>query len=155
MSYAPLHRANPTSVTPTVGTLVDGVIGDIYTMLDGDVVQVAEEAETPGLDLRFNFTGLAFIPDAVVLRVHYDGDNVIRTLLYDYDAPAWVDVDTILATSDFYIVESVLPPESRFVSGGAAVLRIGCATLGDVANNIYFDYVSLWHRPFPPVVLYT
>jgi hypothetical protein len=155
MTYAPFLRANPTSVTVVAGTLVSGSISDTYTMLDGNIVQASEEAATPGLDLRFNFTGLQFIPDALVLRVHYDGDNVIRTLLYDYDDTAWVDVDTIIITSDYYIVEAPFPPESRFVSSGAAILRIGCAALGDVTNDIYFDYVSLWHRPFPPVTLYT
>jgi hypothetical protein len=156
MTYAPLFRANATSVTLTAGTPIDSpVVTDTHVMLDGAVAHVQEVAATPGLALDFLFTGLSFVPDAVVLRVWYDGTNTIRMLLYDYVASAWLDFDIIIPTGNYYIVEAVIPPEDRFVQKGEAQLRIGVAGLGDVGNDLYLDYVALWHRPFPPVRLYT
>jgi len=78
MTYAPFHRANPTSVTVTAGGTPVGVIANVNAMIENGVYQIPELAANPGFDIRFNFTGLQFIPDAIVTRLWYDGAHQVE-----------------------------------------------------------------------------
>ena len=154
MTYSPLHRANPTSITVTAGGTPVGTVANVETMLDGDVYQIPELAADPGFDVRFNFTGLSFLPDAIVSRTWYDGAHLVQLELWDYVGSAFVVIDQIIPTDSYIIVETVVQPEERFVSSGAAIVRYHHNQQGIAAHDIYWDYVSLWHRPFPPIKLY-
>ena len=155
MTYAPFHRANPTSVTVTAGGTPVGVIANVNAMIENGVYQIPELAANPGFDIRFNFTGLQFIPDAIVTRLWYDGAHQVEIHLWDYVVDEFVLVDQVIPTDTYLIKEAPFPPQARFVSSGAAIMRFLHNQQGNASEDIYWDYVALWHRPFPPVTVYT
>jgi len=138
--------AYPASVTVTAGGTPVGTVAGVQTMLDGSVYQVPEVAATPGFDVRFNFTGIAFTPNAIVHRSWYDGTTThqVTIELWDYVTEAFVPVSEFEASLTYEVQQLPFPEGARWTSGGAAIVRFNHSTGGNASQDMYWDYVGLW-----------
>ena len=138
--------AYPASVTVTDGGAPVGTVAGVQTMLDGSVYQVPEVAATPGFDVRFNFTGIAFTPNAIVHRSWYDGTTThqVTIELWDYVTEAFVPVSEFEASLTYEVQQLPFPEGARWTSGGAAIVRFNHSTGGNASQDMYWDYVGLW-----------
>ena len=140
------YKTQPTSITKTAGGTAVGAVANVQTILDGDVYQVPEVAATPGYDVKFNFTGLTFSPNAIMVRAWYDGlaAHEVTVEMYDYDAAAYVTIHQ-WETSLTYKIEFIpFPIDANYVSAEAAIMRFIHNTGGSSNHDVYWDFVSLW-----------
>jgi hypothetical protein len=145
---AAIVRVVPNSVTDSVGSAT-GSVGDVATMFDGNVFEVAEVTGVPGYDIRWNFLNgiLTIPPNCLVARVWYDGgaSHLITIQLYDYDADDWVEIHELVESQTYQILCLPFVPEDRFMNeSDEMVVRFYHNDSGDASHHIYFDYVGLW-----------
>ena len=137
--------ATPASVAITNGTPT-GAVADVQTMLDGNVYNVVEAAATPGFDPEFTFSGVAFIPTHVVLRVYYDGtaQHDVHLELWNYDTSAYDEVHQVPEDLDYQVLQIAVPDFTNYISAGAVKVRLYHASAGNPAHTLDVDYVALF-----------
>ena len=140
------YREEPTSITVTAGGTPVGTVANVQTPFDGNVYQVPETATTPGYDVKFNFTGLTFAPNAIVYRMWYEGlsNHEVTVELYDYEGSAYEIIHQQVNSLTYVMGFIPFLIDGRFVnSDNEAIVRFIHNT-GGSTHDVYWDYVSLW-----------
>jgi hypothetical protein len=119
-------------------------LGDLQTLLDGNQYHVNEEAGAPGYDLEVDFASVTTIR-FVLVRAYYDGlaTHACRIQLYNYDDTAWDTIDTLYHGLDHQQRLILIPDDSDYISGGAAIVRFYHTEAGNAAHDLYVDYCGL------------
>lgn len=144
ISIPAIHKVAD-SITVTVGTPT-GTVADIQTWQDGNILQIAEVAATPGIDVEVNFVDVESIR-RIGLSMFYEGSSThwLEIQLWDYVATAWKTVWTFSTDGGMNYRYSDLPvSDNDFIDiNGNSKLRICHPTAGNAAHDAFIDYVAL------------
>lgn len=144
-SSFPQFHIPPDSINAIVGGLT-GTVADIQNWQDGNVLQLAEVAATPGQNLEITFV------DVVVFRrlavsIFYAGSAThwVEIQLWDVQAADWKTVWTIPSSLGMNYRYSDIPILSAdFIDGANEVkMRIYHPTGGNAAHDTFIDYAAL------------
>lgn len=136
----------PDSLTLTAGVLT-GDVTDVQTWQDGNVLQLAEVAATPGQDLEFNFTGVKSIR-RVGLGMFYVGSatHYIEVQIWNVTKAAWEVLWTFSAALGTNLRYSNIPNNKDgrdYIDAGVAKLRLFHPLGGNASHDSFIDYVAL------------
>ncbi|GAH43175.1 unnamed protein product, partial [marine sediment metagenome] len=88
------HEFNASSITVIVGTLNDGNLASTFSV-DGDWYNVSEINDTPGLDVRVNFTGICedIICGGLDIYHTYTGHSHHEVCIgfYNFNSSTWIE----------------------------------------------------------------
>jgi len=132
-------------VTTNNGTPT-GSVSDLQTMADGNSYDIVEVSGAPGINVEVDFADVTAIQH-VVVSAYYEGNtsHAVRVQLYNYTDTAWDTFDTLhhFATSDFLQMVILVPDDSDYISGGAAIVRLDHTETGTPGHDLYIDYCGL------------
>ena len=118
---------------------------------DGATLNITEEAGSPGLDVRMNFTDVEDFNKGV-MRFYTSsiaGDEPIIQL-WNYDDSDWEDYPPVTETSSFKIIEQSVFDSDEHLSGGVVQMRIYKSANGNINNIYYFDWFAIIDGPGTP-----
>jgi len=138
---------NATSVQVVVGTLDSGDVDDIK-IFDGVSLNISEDNADPGLDIRFNFTGVSDF-NQLIMRFKTDAgsDHKTSIQLWDFVNSVWEDHDYYIETTIWdnpYV--PIWDSNSHIGTGaneGEVWVRIYLDDMGKLAHTHYYDFVQL------------
>jgi len=110
---------------------------------DGVTMNFSEQAGSPGLDVRVNFTVESF--NRVVFRYKTSelrGDYPLRQL-WNYDNSEWENYHSIGASLSFSIVTQPVFDNAEHVQDGIIQMRLYKESLGNPNNHYYIDWVAM------------
>ena len=125
-----------------------GTVTNVQTLFDGNTLDIAEVAATPGFNVEFDFTNIVLIPQKIQLRLRYSGLSThgVGVDLYNYDGSTWDRFThfTDHETDDYAWIEVTVPDMSNYRdSSSNMTLRLYHYSAGNDAHDLYIDYVSL------------
>lgn len=146
----------PASVTLTKGSSAN-VVADLQTAFDGSFYHVDEAADTPGIDLAVNFTGVTAFNWVSILAVYAgSASHAVAIQLYN-----WTDVryDTFnalqtgkedVSTASGYILGNysfLVPSDTKYIGtggdAGKVTVRFYHTMLGNASHDLYIDVCNL------------
>ena len=129
------------------GTLDGGTLADITHSdgaYDGITMNFSEVAGSPGIDIRFNFTGVDDF-NRGVMRYRtsgLSGDYPIIQM-WNYDASSWEDYPPVGESDSFATMTQPVFDASDHLQDGVAQMRIYKAANGNINNHYYVDWIAI------------
>ena len=137
---------NPSIAETIVGTkTVESVVDNVFALGDGLVYEVGEEASEPGYNIHFTFKGITDF-HCLATRVRYDGSDThyVGLDIYNSTTEDYDQLTLVRNSSSYYEYYTVYGMEdNQYIKAGNVTIRFYHYTLGNVAHNIYVDYVAL------------
>lgn len=136
----------PSSINIIVGTPT-GTVADIQSWADGNVLQIAEVAATPGMDLEMLFTNVKSIR-RIGLSMYYDGSSThwIEIQIWNYTEAAWKTIWTFSKDGGLnyrYSDLSAGSDDDYIDASGNAKLKMVHPTAGNAAHDAFIGYAAL------------
>jgi len=130
------------------GTIDGGTLTDTQHTdgnYDGVTFNFSEEAGSPGLDLRMNFTGLTSFNSGVM---RYKTSNLAGTFpiiqMWNYVDEGWEDYPAVAESKSFKTITQDVFDSSEHVNIlGVAQMRIYKSSNGNTNNHYYVDWVAV------------
>jgi len=144
ITFPEIHLV-PSSMVVNVGTPT-GDVTDVQHWQDGNVLQIAEAASTPGMDVVFKITGVrSFRRIGCAIRYQGSTTHWLEMGIYDNAAAAYKVIHSIENSNGQSYRFSDIPPNSHdFVNDDHEVLvRVYHPTGGNAAHNAFIDYLAL------------
>lgn len=137
----------PDSVTLTAGDDNSDVVADVQTMLDGNVYQVSEVADTPGYDFSFTWNEVTVAPTHFIVRFFYDGSDTheCSIRLWNYGDGDFADVfHTYVDTVGYTTVEVPIPEAivGDYIEDHEMKMQFYHDSGGNASHEMYVDYVA-------------
>ena len=143
--HIPFFHVPPASINAVVGVLT-GDITDIQTWQDGNILQLAEVAATPGQDLEITFANVTDFR-RIGLSMYYEGSlsHWIEVQLWNVVEAVWEIVWTFSNGLGLNYRYSDIPKLfTEFIDGSGNVkMRICHPTAGNAAHDSFIDYATL------------
>jgi len=138
---------NATQSEAIVGTIDGGTLEDTKHSdgkYNGLTFNFSEEAGSPGLDLRINFTGIEDFNRGVM---RYKTSNLAGDYpliqMWNYDNEVWEDYPPVGESSSFATITQPVFDSSDHVSGNVAQMRIYKSANGNTNNHYYVDWIAI------------
>ena len=139
------HNATQSTLvdgTLNAGSLLDTQHSDGH--YDGKTFNFTEDAGSPGLDLRINFTGIEDFNRGVI---RYKTSSLSGSFpiiqMWNYEDSVWEDYPSMGASLTFATITQPVFDSDNHVSGGIAQMRIYKAANGNTNNHYYVDWISI------------
>ena len=131
------------AITGTIeGTLIDTQHPD--GDYDGVTFNLTEQAGSPGLDVKINFTGITEFNRGIM---RYKTSSLAGTFpiiqLWNYDDNVWEDYPAVAQSLVFATIEQSVFDDSDHVLNGVVQMRIYKATNGNINNKYYIDWIAI------------
>ena len=126
---------------------IDGTI-DLIQHPNGDydeiTLNITEEAGSPGLDIRFNFTNVNDF-SAGVMRYYTNDINGDLPLvqMWDYDSGSWEDYPQMIDSLNFVTMTQPVFDSTDHIQNNTVQMRIYKSTNGNINNHYYIDWVAI------------
>jgi hypothetical protein len=122
-----------------------GTVADVQELNDGNTLDLAEVAGTPGMTIDFLFPDISSIK-GFVFKGYYSGSSVhwIEIQLYNYVTTNW-DVFMTFSSGfgmNYRYIE--IPDDGPYISDGDAIIRAYHPQNGNASHDLYIDYVALF-----------
>jgi hypothetical protein len=138
---------NATQVASIVGTIDAGTLADTQHQ-DGDydsrTFNFTEEAGSPGLDLRMNFTNIEDFNQGI-MRYYtspLSGANPVIQI-WDYNTSTWEDYPTMSESLSFATISQPVFDSLDHIDGGIVQMRIYKESNGNTNNHYYVDWIAI------------
>jgi len=138
---------NASQPNMVAGTIDSGTISDTQHedgKYDGKSFNFSEQAGSPGLDLRINFTGIDDFNQGVMRYKTSSLAGVYPIIqLWNYDDLIWEDYPAVGESSSFATITQSVFDSADHVSGGAVQMRIYKLSNGNTNNHYYIDWIAI------------
>jgi len=129
------------------GSVDGGAIADTQHkdgLYDGTTFNFSEQAGSPALDLRMNFTDIDSFNQGIMRykTSSLAGDYPIIQM-WDYADSEWEDYPPVAESENFKVIVQPVFDGVNHVSGGVAQMRIYKAGNGNTNNHYYIDWVAV------------
>ena len=130
-------------VTLNYGSSSDSVT-DLQTQLDGNIYSIDEAADTPGIELEVDFTGVVKFTK-VIVKAYYAGGSThgVRIQLYNNDSDAWDTLHTLYSGIDHQQCTLIVPDDTNYIDTGVVIVRFYHTELGNASHDLYIDWCAL------------
>ena len=144
---ADIYPYNASSISVIVGGLEDGQLNSTFTV-DGDWYNVSEVAGTPGLDIRFNFTGVTGDPISGCIDIYhtYQGHSQHEVVIQvrNFTSGTWYQIGTIIYNETAGWECSGLGKDpGHFFINGTMWARFYHEALGHAPHELQLDDIDL------------
>jgi len=143
-SFPSLHIV-PDSINAIAGVLT-GTVADVQSWQDGNVLELAEVAATPGQNMEITFVDVVVFRH-VVVAMYYQGSAThwVEVQLWDNIAAAWKKIHTFDSSMGLNYRYTDIPVLSAdFISGAKEVkMRLYHPVAGNAAHDSFIDYAAL------------
>lgn len=138
---------NASSIAVINGTLTDGLLNATY-LIDGDWYNITEENSAPGLDVRFNFTGLGVNQSSGCIDIYhtYKGhsQHEIKIEVWNFTSSTWHIVGNILFNeTSGWECSGLGPVVDHLFNDGELWARFYHEGIGHVAHELQIDDINL------------
>ena len=134
------------SYSSIAGTITGNIASTIHNdgNYDGITLNITEVAGSPGLDVRFNFSGITSFSQGIMryYTSSLSGDFPI-VQLWSYNDFVWEDYPEVTESDSFATIEQGVFDVSSHISGGIVQMRIYKESNGNINNDYYVDWVSI------------
>jgi len=144
---ADIYSYNASSISVIVGNVEDGQLNSTFKV-DGGWYNISEVGETPGLDIRFNFTEITGTPISGCIdfyhtyQGHSQHDVIIQIM--NFTSGAWYQIGTITYNETAGWECSGLGSEvGPFFNNGTIWGRIYLPTIGHIPHELKIDEIKL------------
>ena len=138
---------NATQVNAEVGTIDGGdltSVGHTDGSYDGITFNFTEEAGSPGLDMRMNFTGVIDFNKGII---RYKTSNLAGDYpviqLWNYDDGEWEDYPLLGESDTFATIEQSVFDSPEHLSGEIVQMRLYKSSNGNTGNHYYVDWLAI------------
>ena len=144
---ADIYSYNVSSISVIVGNLEDGQLNSTFSV-DGDWYSVSEVVQTPGLDIRFNFTGITGEPISGCTEIYHTfighSQHDILIQIMNFTSDTWYQIGTIIYNETIGWECSGLGNDvSHFFTNGTMWARFYHETIGHTPHELQIDKISL------------
>lgn len=165
MTMAGTARINWTKITANAVSIenghgvITGAVATLQTAHDGSFLEVAEEAETPGIEFLVDFVSVTAF-NWVNILCCYDANTATHAIaiqLYNYTQTRWDTFDSIqkeicnITTGDGYILSNhdfIVPDDTEYIGtdgdAGKVRVRFYHTMGGAAAHDLRLDVVALY-----------
>ena len=138
---------NATQVAGVVGTIDAGTLADTQHQdgnYGGKTLNFTEEAGSPGLDFRMNFTNIDAFNGGVMryFTSSLAGDYPVIQL-WSYDDSVWEDYPQVAESKSFATITQPVFDDDGHLSGGVVQMRLYKSSNGNTNNHYYVDWVAI------------
>ena len=145
---AEINPFNASSISVITGTLNDGQLNSTY-FLDEYWYNVSEVVETPGLDIRFNFTGIGINVVSGCIEVYHTftghSQHDVLIQVKNFTSGSWYQIGTIVYNETIGWECSGLGKEpDHFFINGTLWARFYHESLGHVPHELQVDNIILY-----------
>lgn len=144
---ASLSLITPTLVSAIAGTVAGGsVVDNVQIPNDGLVYQVTEVAAVPGFNIHFTFPNVQGF-HGIITRYRYQGSatHYVGIDVYNINKADYDQLALLRLTDAYYEWKNIygIINSDNYLQGNKVVVRFYHYTNGDVAHDIYIDYIAL------------
>jgi len=137
---------NLTQSNSVVGT-IEGQLADTQHKdgnYDGVTLNITEEAGSPGLDIRMNFTGVEDFNQGIMRyrTSSLSGDYPIIQV-YDYTEGVWEEYPYVSETEGFATIVQPVFDSTNHIKDNVVQMRIYKASNGNTNNHYYIDWIAI------------
>lgn len=139
---------------PTLTSVVtsDGYTGDndsVQIIGDSDILQVEEVAGTPGIDVRFTFTGITTFNNLLLYLYYHGGSgHIIQVQFFNNSTLSWDTATTFTDEAAFTLIDFPLPYVTPWINASDEVtMRLYHPAPGNSLHYIEIDYISIRLTP--------
>jgi len=114
-------------------------------LYDSISLNFTEQADSPGLDIRINFTdGITEFNKGIMrykMLVQFGAGAIIQ--LWDYEDSEWEDYPQMVQSSTFAIIEQSVFDDDSHVEDGIVQMRLYKASNGNINNKYEIDWLAI------------
>lgn len=145
--HGDINIFNVSSIDVVVGTLNDGDITSTY-FVDGNWYNVSEDNASPGLDIRFNFTGIDdYVVGGCIEVYHtYTGHShhEVEIQVWNFTSVSWKLIGTILYNETLgWACSGLGPYPEPYFYDGELWARFYHEDTGHLAHELHVDHINL------------
>lgn len=143
MELIPPNHMKAKSVRLVAGTSSSSVF-DLQILNYGNVYEVAEVAEVPGLDMRITFINVLRF-SKIGFAAYYDGrpNHYVQLQMFNFVRHTWETYFTLKLSSGMSYQYFDTPCVKHHIKSGEVWMRFTHPLRGTVPGKIFIDYVAL------------
>lgn len=146
INFPEIHIA-PSSINVIVGTVIGGgTVADIQEWQDGNILQIQEEAATPGQNIEVTFENVrSFRRIGIAMAYMGSATHWVELAIWDTVSETWKVIHTFPnALGQNYRYTDIPPNSHDFIdASGNVKIRFYHPVAGNASHNSYMDYVGL------------
>ena len=135
----------PDSIEVLTGTIINGgSVESIQTQYNGDIIEIAEEVATPGMEIRINFINILRYRK-LIFSAYYDGraSHYIHVQMWNYLAHEWEIHTTLNLALDISLYSFECTDCEEHIKNGNVIVRFHHELLGNPVDDTHIGYVAL------------
>lgn len=145
---ADIYPFNASSISVIVGTLNDGQLNSTYS-IDGYWYNVSEVVETPGLDVRFNFSdiGINVVSGCIEVYHTFIGHSQHDVLIQvkNFTSESWYQIGTIVYNETIgWDCSGLGKDPDHFFENGTLWARFYHESKGHAPHELKVDQITLY-----------